>query len=94
MKSTIFLSLVLLTSILSPIALAEHDEYEEYDDDYYENDDYEEYDEHDEIFEEFEDEDEQRSLGGGLSDYVLYITIIAIIVTVGYTLFKITRKRK
>ncbi len=45
-------------------------------------------------FGEREDDDDDERIGSGMSDMVLYVTIAAIIGTVGYTGFKIISAKK
>jgi hypothetical protein len=97
MKSIIFLSLILILAVTIPPALAEDD------DDKYEERDHDE--EREGVFEEMQEKisgesedgerhDDDRANVGGFSGVILYGTIIAIVATIGYTAFKILKKKK
>lgn len=108
MKSVIAISLILMLSITILPVFAEHDEgYYDDDDDYYEYEEREHDEENESVFDELEErlggesekheefeDDERSTLDGKLSDSVLYGSVIAGIIVIAYSAFKIIKKKK
>ena len=94
---------MLILAVTIPPVLAEHDD-DDYDDDKYEERDHDE--DRESIFDEMQErmrgesedderhDDDDRTSVGGFSGVILYGTVIAVIATIGYTAFKILKKKK
>ena len=91
-KNLLVFTLVALLAISIPLAYADEDEY---DDDEYDDDEREGLGVMERERErEHNDDDDELAIGSGTGDMILYVTIGAIVASIGYTGFKILKSKR
>ena len=91
-KNLLVFTLVALLAISIPVAYADDDEY---DDDEYDDDEREGLGVMERERErEHNDDDDELAIGSGTGDMILYVTIGAIVASIGYTGFKILKSKR
>ena len=90
-KNLLVFTLVALLAISIPLAYADEDEY---DDDEYDDDEREGFRVMEREREREHDDDDELAIGSGTGDIILYVTIGAIVASIGYTGFKILKSKR
>ena len=90
-------SMFVLLAFSLPTALADEDEYEEEEDEMrfgFGDDDERGFGETEREREREHEDDDELAIGSGTADLILYVTIGAIVASIGYTGFKILRTKR